>query len=519
MSVRADPQVPFARPPARTRDTAGMLALVATGSLMLLMRTRLLVLSPDARALAIAVLFGAMLIASLLVPVAPGRRRLPAGGGAGDGRRGAGACRPGVRAARPDPLQRLGAPARAPGRGRGGGAVPARRVRRARTGRRRDRDRGHVVAVRRDPPAALRGGGVPGGPGRRSAPGLAAMGLGNLDRAARPLMWWRTSWRWRFDEANARDRARRCCWWAPSPSGAPGRRRPWRSEPSTRSPGRRPSEASTNTGARSWPHELVNQDGGVDGRQIQVESVDAPGSDAASRRGRRAGGARRQDRARQLPQHDLGPRLHRGRETGPAVLGDGGGGHAAVLLRTWGRSPSACRPRARCSAAPPSGSSPIRSRPSSTAIRGPCGSRSRTSTTSTAGRFGAARSPRCMRWVCAPSGRSAMTTPPSTWRGWSRRIKATKPDVLFVSAYLADAIALRRQLVDAARAAPRQHRHLLQLLHAGVRGDARQGCRGRVRVGQAVGVLDRSRRACVRDAQDAAGTSERRCTRRNTGSG
>ncbi len=77
MSVRADPQVPFARPPARTRDTAGMLALVATGSLMLLMRTRLLVLPPDARALATAVLFGAMLIASLLVPVAPGRRRLP----------------------------------------------------------------------------------------------------------------------------------------------------------------------------------------------------------------------------------------------------------------------------------------------------------------------------------------------------------------------------------------------------------------------------------------------------------
>ena len=73
MSVRADPQ-PTAR--ARTGDIAGSMTLVAVGSLMLALRARILVLSSDGRLLVTTVLFGAILIASLLVPVAPGRRRL-----------------------------------------------------------------------------------------------------------------------------------------------------------------------------------------------------------------------------------------------------------------------------------------------------------------------------------------------------------------------------------------------------------------------------------------------------------
>jgi membrane protease YdiL (CAAX protease family) len=75
MSVRAEPDP--AAPPAGIRPAAGPLTLVAAGSLLLLMRLRLLVLSPDGRTLATVVLFGAMLAGSLLVPVAPGRRRLP----------------------------------------------------------------------------------------------------------------------------------------------------------------------------------------------------------------------------------------------------------------------------------------------------------------------------------------------------------------------------------------------------------------------------------------------------------
>lgn len=74
MSLRAATQ--STPPRGRARDTAGALALVAIASLALAARTRLLVLSPPGRALAIAVLFGGILVASLLAPVAPGRRRL-----------------------------------------------------------------------------------------------------------------------------------------------------------------------------------------------------------------------------------------------------------------------------------------------------------------------------------------------------------------------------------------------------------------------------------------------------------
>jgi membrane protease YdiL (CAAX protease family) len=77
MSLRVEMQPTLARSHPRVRDAAGSLALVALASLVLAARLRLLVLSPDGRALSIAVLFVGILVASLLVPVAPGRRRLP----------------------------------------------------------------------------------------------------------------------------------------------------------------------------------------------------------------------------------------------------------------------------------------------------------------------------------------------------------------------------------------------------------------------------------------------------------
>ena len=52
-----------------------------------------------------------------------------------------------------------------------------------------------------------------------------------------------------------------------------------------------------------------------------------------------------------------------------------------------------------------------------------------------------------------------------------RRIAAVRPDVLFVSAYVRDGIALRRADGPAAAAIGVEHRHLIQLLHARLRSD------------------------------------------------
>ena len=62
-----------ARPPL---SRAGTLVLVGLGAAALVLRTRLAVLPPSGRLLALTAVFGAILAASLLVPVAPGRRRL-----------------------------------------------------------------------------------------------------------------------------------------------------------------------------------------------------------------------------------------------------------------------------------------------------------------------------------------------------------------------------------------------------------------------------------------------------------
>ena len=71
MSVRTESPPMHAPSRPRVRDAAGALALVVLASLMLAARLRLLVLSPDGRALSIAVLFVGILVASLLAPVAP----------------------------------------------------------------------------------------------------------------------------------------------------------------------------------------------------------------------------------------------------------------------------------------------------------------------------------------------------------------------------------------------------------------------------------------------------------------
>ena len=67
-------QVDGARP-QRSRVDAGAVVLVAAGIAALLLRTRLTALSPEGRSLAMAVLTGSILGASLLVPVPRDRTR------------------------------------------------------------------------------------------------------------------------------------------------------------------------------------------------------------------------------------------------------------------------------------------------------------------------------------------------------------------------------------------------------------------------------------------------------------
>ena len=58
------------------RGMLGLLAIVAVGALVMMGRVRLLVLPSTERFLLVSLLFGAMLVGCLLVPVAPGTRRL-----------------------------------------------------------------------------------------------------------------------------------------------------------------------------------------------------------------------------------------------------------------------------------------------------------------------------------------------------------------------------------------------------------------------------------------------------------
>jgi membrane protease YdiL (CAAX protease family) len=74
-------EVPSARyrglPPAVS--AAGSLILVGLGAVALVLRTRLAVLPTSDRVVALTAIFGAILVASLLVPAAPGRRHLHPG--------------------------------------------------------------------------------------------------------------------------------------------------------------------------------------------------------------------------------------------------------------------------------------------------------------------------------------------------------------------------------------------------------------------------------------------------------
>lgn len=65
------------RAATRTAPSAiGVLTFVGLGCAALVLRQRLYVLAPGARVVALFAIFGAILAASLLVPVAPGRRRI-----------------------------------------------------------------------------------------------------------------------------------------------------------------------------------------------------------------------------------------------------------------------------------------------------------------------------------------------------------------------------------------------------------------------------------------------------------
>lgn len=68
-------------PAGRTQvlSAAGTLLLVSVGTAALVLRTHLAVLPPPERVVALTAVFGAVLTASLLVPAAPSRRRLPTG--------------------------------------------------------------------------------------------------------------------------------------------------------------------------------------------------------------------------------------------------------------------------------------------------------------------------------------------------------------------------------------------------------------------------------------------------------
>ncbi len=85
-------------------------------------------------------------------------------------------------------------------------------------------------------------------------------------------------------------------------------------------------------------------------------------------------------------------------------------------------------------------------------------------------RAGRARRARAWTWWAA-SGTTSRPSTPARWRTGSQRLR---PDVLFVSAYLDDAVGDAAGARAPARAAPREHRHVLELLHARLRRHARR---------------------------------------------
>ena len=319
------------RPLTPAISRAGSLVLVGLGAAALVLRTRLAVLPSTDRVVALAAIFGAILVASLLAPVAPGRRRLHPGivliaglAAVGGAALAAGRPVPIPFGAWALPLSLLAAVAEEAlfRRAAYGALEPA----------------GPVVAIGL---TALLFAlihiplyGVAAFPvdlGAAPAVRMAALGLRNLDRVrgdpcrGQPSGGDRSMKRW-LGVALATALVASACSLTHS-SKAPlvvGAVYPLAG---SQGPGGIDEHRGVLLAA-----DLVNQDGGVNGQPIQVRSVDAEGSDAAPGAVSTPGERRREDRAGQLRQHDLGAGLHRGRETRHALLGDGRGGHAPAHL-------------------------------------------------------------------------------------------------------------------------------------------------------------------------------------------
>ena len=378
--------------------------------------------------------------------------------------------------------------------------------------------RGHRLgaAVRGRARAALRRRRVPGRPRGRTAALVAAMGVGHLDRPGGHA---RRGQRAGGGPAmrKARGRSRVCvalvgvaCTRGDASERHQGR------APSTRSRARRGRAASTSTAASCWPPTWSNQDGGVDGRTIQIESVDTPGADAAA--------------AAVDQLHDAGIDLVLG-SYGSTISGPASAEAAANGMLFWetgavGHAPAGLRPRrpdvprsrrpARCWAGRRSRSSPIRWRPSD--HRDPADAPVR----------GVVRRRRVRRSVAA--GAEARTARPRAPR--RRQLRLRLPHRRHGEARAADrrrqarrpvrlGVPRRRDRAAApagrpARAAAREHRHVVELLHAGVRRDAGQGRGRRLRVGQAVGVLDQPLRPSPATLARCCSARTTRTTRRGT---
>ena len=262
--------------------------------------------------------------------------------------------------------------------------------------------------------------------------------------------------------------------------------------------------------------DLVNQDGGVDGRSIHVESVDTPGADAAA--------------AAVDQLHDAGIDLVLG-SYGSTISGPASAEAASNGMLFWetgavGMLPTGADRGGLTFRVPPtgevlgqggdrvhrrSGGARAAPRPGDAPLRGLVRGRRRT----------AVPSPRAPSRSCAPAG--------STTSG-SFGYDFRTVDMAKLVRRIAAAEARRPVRVGLpgrrdraappagrpARQAAREHRHVVQLLHAGVRRHAGQGRGRRLRVGQAVGVHRSTPPACAPTPARCSNARTTRTTRRGT---
>ena len=255
--------------------------------------------------------------------------------------------------------------------------------------------------------------------------------------------------------------------------------------------------------------DLVNQDGGIDGRPIRVESVDTPGADAAA--------------AAVDQLHDAGIDLVLG-SYGSTISAPASAEAASNGMLFWetgavGMLPAGADRGGLTFRVPPTGA--VLGTAAIAFIARSGGARATP-------RSGDASATRCRSWTTSTAGRwpqgaehelRARGLPDVGSFGYDfrtvdmaklvRRIAAAKPDVLFVSAYLEDAIAMRRELVA---------QHVKLFANIGTSSSycmpafgatLGRGCGRRLRVGQAVGVHDQPRRP-------APGRARRCCSARAT---